>query len=140
MELERPRASASFAPAALASVASVTPVAPVPLVIPAASVTPVAPVPSVILPITHSTIEISDDEDTAVSHSPITISDDEDEIDPVRRLPAVRPLQSLVDPQYGGDSDEETPISSTALATHQQHRAGYQTMLKHRRAISIGPM
>ena len=34
----------------------------------------------------------------------------------MRRLPAVRPLQSLVDPQYGGDSDEETPISTTPQA------------------------
>ena len=63
----------------------------------------------------------SDDEHTTISHSPITISDDEEEeFAPVRRLPAVRPRQSLVDPQYGGDSDEETPISTTHQAESGQ--------------------
>ena len=106
MERESHRASASVAPAILpppaplAPVASVTPTASVPSVIPAA---PLAPVISAR---THSPIVISDEEDTTVSHSPITISDEEEEeIVPVRRLPTVRHPQSIVDPQYGGDSD-----------------------------------
>ena len=103
MERERPRASASVAPTALATSASVSSLV-APAIVPppaalaatpsVASVIPVAPVPSVISARTHSTIVISDDEDTTVSHSPITISDDEEEeIAPVRRLPLVRPLQ-----------------------------------------------
>ena len=121
-----PSASVASVTVPLASVPSVTPAASVPSVIPAASfasviqpasvasVTPTASVASVISPRTHSPTVISDDEDTTVSHSPITISDEEEEeIVPVRRLPTVRHPQSLVDPQYGGDSDEETPISAT---------------------------
>ena len=107
MELERRRAFASVA------AAPVAPSALVASVISPVSVPPPAPLASVISPRTHSPTVISDDEDTTFSHSPITISDEEEEIVPVRRLPTVRHPQSLVDLQYGGDSDEETPISAT---------------------------
>ena len=132
MERESHRASASVAPAILPPPAPLAPTASVASVIPPASVPPPAPLASVIPPRTNSTTVISDD-DTTVSQSPITISDDEEEeIAPVRRLPAVRPRQSLVDPQYGGDADEETPISTTPQAESGQvssrKRTGYHTM------------
>ena len=146
MELERPRASASLAPAALAPTASVSsvtpaasvtsaaPLAPVASVIPTASVASLIPpasvasVASVISPRTHSPTVISDDEETTVSHSPITISDDEEEeIAPVRRLPTLRHPQTLVDPQYGGDSDEETSISAAPQAESSGQVGGSKT-------------